>query len=438
MGMNSLILDAHSHDLPADIQEQLAISIASSKVLLTLINNLLDIRKFDFNGLDELELRPISVAPQLSTSVEFCQSLAAVSSITPELDFERSSFGPSEHATAMSDKMCLQRLFINLISNAIQYSPAGSVVKVSLNIVSRKTVAGSIARSMVSGNNQSRRAKLEVDGASNNSRTSKVLVISILDQGNGINEKEKMRMFKNISRLNASTQRTVRSADVEQPTNPGLGLNLCAKLVHHMNGEIWATNNELNSNNNGRDRCGACFSFFLPLFDDAGDVSSMENNGERPPPLTITSSSVFPDYTGLLLSRSNSIAELQVLVVDDITINLKIVEKLLKRIGVGSIRLAKSGEQALEILAKENFDLVISDLQMPGGMSGTELCEQIIKSELTQKPVVVGLTAEVAVDLDRRCAASGMVFVLHKPIELIVLKSFLNVLFTPTSIELVS
>jgi two-component system, chemotaxis family, chemotaxis protein CheY len=67
---------------------------------------------------------------------------------------------------------------------------------------------------------------------------------------------------------------------------------------------------------------------------------------------------------------------LAVLVVDDQQTMRGMARQCLKQIGVLDVALAASGEAALEQMMAKKFDVVISDLNMPG-LSGTELAQKI-------------------------------------------------------------
>jgi two-component system, sensor histidine kinase and response regulator len=66
-----------------------------------------------------------------------------------------------------------------------------------------------------------------------------------------------------------------------------------------------------------------------------------------------------------------------ILIVDDEPANLRMVERLLRR--DYQVLTATSGEEALEILAREAVDLIITDQRMPG-MSGTELLRESMQT----------------------------------------------------------
>ena len=113
--------------------------------------------------------------------------------------------------------------------------------------------------------------------------------------------------------------------------------------------------------------------------------------------------------------------------VDDVLINRKVLSRMLKRVGCRNVDTADSGQSALAAMLAAKYDLVITDLQMPG-MSGTELSHSIFKSSpgIFEPPIVVGLTADTASDVQARCRASGMSTLLYKPITVKEMKDFLE------------
>lgn len=113
----------------------------------------------------------------------------------------------------------------------------------------------------------------------------------------------------------------------------------------------------------------------------------------------------------------------RVLLVDDTLINRRVFLKMLQRIGVVNAKAVESGMAALQALNAEKYDLVISDIQMPG-MSGIELSRAIQTAPLEKLPVVVGLTADTSERVEEECKASGMLDVLHKPITLDEMRNY--------------
>jgi two-component system response regulator AtoC len=77
----------------------------------------------------------------------------------------------------------------------------------------------------------------------------------------------------------------------------------------------------------------------------------------------------------------------RILVVDDERNMLRLAEMMLEKIGYEAL-LADNAERALEILGKKRADLVLTDLKMPGGMSGIDLLVEMRRRDL-KAPVVI-------------------------------------------------
>lgn len=196
---------------------------------------------------------------------------------------------------------------------------------------------------------------------------------------------------------------------VAQSSGTGLGLNFCVEFIKRMNGNIWVSN------------CsdgGACFSFFLPVVESDEHEQAQENqNGTSEEAGTIPK--LVSEESQPEMARTPSlsrISDLTVLVVDDTVINLKVLDRMLRKMGIANLTTCDSGPKALYVLEEKRFDLVITDIQMPE-MTGIELCDNILRvDKIKTKPVVVGLTAGTSESLRQQCEDSGMIHVLHKPI----------------------
>ncbi|CEK10032.1 PAS domain-containing hybrid sensor histidine kinase/response regulator [Legionella hackeliae] len=107
-----------------------------------------------------------------------------------------------------------------------------------------------------------------------------------------------------------------------------------------------------------------------------------------------------------------------VLVVEDNPIALRIVESLLKKAGCRYMSVSQ-GEDALPLIENESFDLILTDIGLPG-ISGQELTEAIRMIEKNnQKPnlPIIGLTAHAADKVEESCLRAGMNKVLTKPLS---------------------
>ena len=103
------------------------------------------------------------------------------------------------------------------------------------------------------------------------------------------------------------------------------------------------------------------------------------------------------------------------LVVDDNQLNSGLAGHMLKRLGWRS-QAAASGEEALQLLAEQVFDLVLLDLRMPS-MSGEEVCRRI-REELGNATLpVVAYTAHGMPEERDRMLQAGFNGLLIKPIS---------------------
>ncbi|MGN6375101.1 MAG: response regulator [Sphingomonas sp.] len=108
---------------------------------------------------------------------------------------------------------------------------------------------------------------------------------------------------------------------------------------------------------------------------------------------------------------------MNVLFIEDDPMNRRVVKDMLDVAGAHLIEAA-SGEQGLELIERDDFDVVLVDLRMPG-MDGFEAIRRIrgrgdIKARL---PIIV-VTADTAADLRERCLKSGADDVLFKPVAM--------------------
>jgi signal transduction histidine kinase/CheY-like chemotaxis protein len=174
-----------------------------------------------------------------------------------------------------------------------------------------------------------------------------ILRISVKDSGPGIGEEDKNRIFEEFIRLD-ETKKAVEGA--------GLGLTVSKKLSSLLNGNI-----EIKSQKGH----GADFILTIPLI-------PLQNE-------SVTTTDDEP---------------LHVLFVDDDVVQLSLLSELMKRAGLSYI-CSGSSPDALKLLEKETFDIIFTDIQMPG-MKGFELVEHIRKSSYpgAQTIPIIGLSGD--------------------------------------------
>ncbi|MEI6315595.1 MAG: ATP-binding protein [Syntrophus sp. (in: bacteria)] len=183
----------------------LAIIRRSSEFMLSLLNDLLDIAKIESGRLD-LELEPADLAALIRNNVLLNQSLADKKAI-------RIIFRDEAPLLAvLMDSMKIEQVLNNLITNAVKFSPPGTTVEVNI------------------------------------SKSADQLTLSVRDEGQGIPEDERKKLFQPFSRT------SVKSTGGEKST--GLGLAIVRKIVLGHGGKI-GVDSEV-----GR---GSTFYFTLPL-----------------------------------------------------------------------------------------------------------------------------------------------------------------------------
>lgn len=402
MGVTGMLLqENNSKTSDSILNESLRLIMASSGLLLNLINNLLDVKKVNSEMMDDFPLSPIDPMVAIKDTIDFCRPLASISGVSVVAHYGKDTHSGCE-CQIESNSLRLQQVLINLVSNAIKYTEEQSEISITIEPTVMAEVEIKIEQALAcsrdSNSKESTVVKLPLPS------NTPVLCFSISDFGPGIAPHQADRLFRRFARLdNKPTRGLGGNTKVGQPSGTGLGLNLCQMFVQRMNGEIWATNNT-----NGR---GATFSFFLPL-------AVVGNYVDRQIVAPLSMTKRYRSFEDLNFGTT----QIRVLLVDDVLINRKVISRMLKQIGITTIAVADSGENALCELSNNTYDLVITDLQMPG-MSGDELAKAILSSP-TVGCVVVGITADTSVKVADICRSSGMSTVLYKPISVVELREF--------------
>jgi len=204
-----------------------------------------------------------------------------------------------------------------------------------------------------------------------------VLEFSVSDTGVGIPAEIQEKIFDSFIQADSSTTKLYGGT--------GLGLAITKKLVQLMGGEVWLAS-EVDE--------GSCFYFTLPCRKGEAVQTALVNAG-------------LPDVSGT-----------KILLVEDNPINQKLALRILNKSGIES-QVAGNGQEALEILAKEAFDLVLMDIQMPV-MDGLEATRQIRSGEHAGVDIAIPIVAVTAnaFESDRqRCFDAGMSHFLSKPFK---------------------
>jgi CheY-like chemotaxis protein len=134
------------------------------------------------------------------------------------------------------------------------------------------------------------------------------------------------------------------------------------------------------------------------------------------------------------LPRSFNGRPLRILLAEDNPINALLTRELLRRRG-HDVREVISGEAAVAVMSEERFDLLLTDIHMPG-LDGIEAAQRIRADEIAHglmRTPIVALTADALETGQRACQEAGMDGFLTKPIEPAELDAMLVNLFPPES-----
>ncbi len=259
------------------------------------------------------------------------------------------------------DPLRLRQILLNLISNAIKFTSEGQV-----------TVRVSCSQ-----------------------QNAKVLRIEVQDSGVGISQQKLTSLFRAFSQINRYDQ--------HNSGGTGLGLAISRKLVNLMGGTIGV---------NSTEGIGSTFWFELPVIAEQTDSPVVGASPAGDAPLQQTP------------AVKHDGANQRILVVEDHKINQMVAKGMLAKLGY-HVTLAEDGFEALDCLRREDFALVLMDIQMPG-MSGVETTQKI-RTEFPDRALpIIALTANAMKGDEQAYLEAGMDACLTKPIQIDTLTAALR------------
>lgn len=223
------------------------------------------------------------------------------------------------------------------------------------------------------------------------------LRVEVQDTGIGIGQEGRVKLFRPFSQVDASISRRYGGT--------GLGLTICKEIIDRFGGRIGVESES---------GFGSTFWFEIPV----------QTTQAPPMELDIQAPKAFAP-----------VSPLKILLAEDNKINQQVILGYLHHLGQNAT-VAENGEIAVALAAKENFDLILMDMQMPI-MDGIEATQRIRASDSISKDApIVALTANASEEDRKLCQSVGMTGFQAKPISLAALHTLLSqVVPQPTSVE---
>ena len=335
-GLAESLLDGAAGELSEAVQRNLTMIVASGHRLGHLVNDILDFSKLRHQSL-ELRLRPVDLHTLADVVLTLSEPLAKDKNLRLE------NRVPPDLAAAEADENRLQQILYNLIGNAIKFTEEGAV-EVAAEAVDER------------------------------------LVVRVVDTGIGMRPEQQKHIFDAFEQADASVEREYGGT--------GLGLAVTRQLVELHGGEIWVES---------RPGEGSTFSFSLPLAREPAESSTpgvVESHTVAEPALATSAMGQEAAVPGEVRTFGDDVV--RILAVDDEPVNRQVLTNYLT-LEHFELITAAGGEEALQIIEEQHFDLVLLDVMMPK-VSGYEVCRALRKKYPKEDLPVLFLTAKNQAD----------------------------------------
>lgn len=372
IGMADLMLDTA---LTPEQYEYLGILKSSADSLMAIVNDILDFSKIEAGRLDmeetDFDLRTIveQAVKMLSPRAQ-SKGLELLCHISPQVP-----------TALVGDPRRLRQILLNLIGNAIKFTPQGEV---AIRVKVEKEQEGPV----LSGDEG------EVE-----------LHFAVRDSGIGISEGKRDVIFDAFCQADGSITREYGGT--------GLGLAISKQLVELMGGRIWVES---------RLGAGSTFHFTVRLKKQPNNkhvAAEIEKAGgwQGLPGQAVPAATERPLWH-ILLAEDNIAAQL-------------IGKKGLEKVG-HVVQVAGDGLQALQMLEEEEFDLILMDVEMPqmDGLAATRVIRER-EAESGQHIPILAMTAYATKEDRERCLEAGTDGYLFKPVSLKKLRAALAEMLSP-------
>lgn len=356
LGMLQLTLMAE--DLQADYRDNLLTAKNCADTLLRLINDILDISKLEA-GKYNLKEEIFDIRSAIEETVAAQVPIATNKGLALDC-----AFGNNIPKLVKGDGQRIQQILNCLLSNALKFTPEGSV-RVKIAAIDTGTDAINIR-------------------------------IAVADSGIGISEKNMDKLFIRFSQVDAS--------DTRKFGGSGLGLVISKQICELMGGTITVQSKE---------GIGSTFIAEIPLKVVKADEVEAEKEEEK------------KDDAALFSINAHSKA--RILVAEDEPVNQQVIGKLLGMAGF-SYDIAENGEKAIELFKQKEYDAALFDVQMPvmDGITATQEIREIERKEHKKRLPIIAVTARAMFGDKERILENKLDDYIAKPYNLNTVVETLN------------
>jgi len=255
----------------------------------------------------------------------------------------------------IGDELRLRQVLLNLIGNSVKFTDQGEI---TVHVIRKESQ----------------------------------LHFSIKDTGVGISKTDLETIFEPFKQGRHSARLT--------QTGTGLGTSIVKRFIDLMRGKI-EVSSELGK--------GSCFLFTVPCNSVGSETINIHKS---------SSDGIFITAPNLKEEKDEQRPGLRVLLAEDDPIAQRIVFKQLSKAGM-QVDITVNGESAWKKVQDQTYDLLLTDIRMPG-MDGIELTKKIRMLEThANKPrlLIIGLSAHALEDVVSECLEAGMDHFMTKPVD---------------------
>ena len=343
LGMNEALQDKIFGSINEGQLKALQTIENSSRHLLTLINDILDVAKIE-SGQVTLELKATDIDSLCKSSIAFIKQQALTKRI------QLIDRIPKNLPEIMLDETRIRQVLINLLNNAVKFTLEGGTITLEVS-------------------------QVQLESSPTNLTPLNYIKIAVIDTGIGISAENIQKLFQPFIQIDSALNR--------QYTGTGLGLALVKRLV-----EIHGGNVELTSEVG----VGSCFAINLPFNIGSPAIDAQTEN--------------LSGQSQIGQSQTEELISPLILLAEDNEANIATFSSYLKAKGY-RILSATDGQQAIDLAKAEHPDLILMDIQMPviDGMEAIKQIR--LDSNLADIPIIALTALAMTGDRDRCLAVGA-------------------------------